>query len=84
MVTVSTSQLPATNDMYGQFTLPSQTTSLHITVDAQDIGARLRKGSYPYTVHRLYGVEAGNKIVALNWDNLTIVGNARSTCLVLR
>jgi len=34
MVAVSTSQLPATNDMYGQFTLPSKTISLYITVDA--------------------------------------------------
>ena len=31
MDAVSTSQLPAANDMYGQFTLPSETTSYHIT-----------------------------------------------------
>jgi len=34
MDAVSTSQLPAANDKYGQFTLPSETTSHHITVDA--------------------------------------------------
>jgi len=34
MVAVSTSQLPAANDTYGQFTLPSEITSHHITVDA--------------------------------------------------
>jgi len=34
MVAVSTSQIPAANDMYGQFTWSSETTSHHITVDA--------------------------------------------------
>jgi len=33
MVAVLTSQLPAANDMCGQFTLPSETTSHHITGD---------------------------------------------------
>ena len=31
---------------------------------------------------RLYGLEAGNKIAAVNWDNLRIANNALSTCLV--
>jgi len=43
MAAVSTSQLPAANDMYGQFTLPSETTSHQITVYAWGIGVRLRK-----------------------------------------
>jgi len=34
MVAVSKSQLSAANDKYCQFTLLSETTSLHITVDA--------------------------------------------------
>jgi len=60
--------------MYGQFTLPSEITSHHITVDEQDTGARFRIGSVP----GLYGLEAGSKIAVFNWDN-----KALSTCLVL-
>jgi len=43
MAAVTTSQLLAANDMYGQFTLPSETTSHQITVYAWGIGVRLRK-----------------------------------------
>ena len=34
-------------------------------------------------VSRLYGLEAGNKIAAFNWDNLRIANNVRSICLVV-
>jgi len=54
------------NDMYGQFTLLSEITSHHITVDALDIRARFRMEGYlGYTVWTL---EAGSKIAAFNWD----------------